>query len=335
MSHAIATPEPAPGTAIIPSGTIAAPVPGLGFLAFEGPDAEAFLHAQLSTDVTAMAPGAAGWSSYNSPKGRMLGSLLLWRRAPHAFAAFVAADLAESLRKRLSMYVLRSKVTVTDLTTAGRRFGLAGPGASRCIRAALGQAPDPAHGAMAGECSVVATPDGRYLVHAPDAVADAAWTGLLAHAQGVTAEHWDWLAVAAGVPLITRATQDLFVPQTANWDLIGGINFHKGCYPGQEIVARMQYLGRLKERLLAFHTAAEVPAPATPLYSAAFGAQACGTVVNAAPAPGGGSDLLAVVQWVALDDDALHLGAPDGPVLSLRALPYEVPAPVAPDRPRL
>lgn len=321
--------------ATTPPAAVVAPVPGLGLLTFEGPDAAAFLHSQLSSDVIAMVPGSVGWSSYNSPKGRMLGSLLLWRRAPDAFAALVAQDLAEALARRLSMFVLRAKVVIADLSAAGQRFGVAGAGARDAIAAALGDAPAPAQGIAIAECLVIATPDGRQVVHAPEALATTVGAQLAARAQAVPADHWDWLAIAAGVPLITRATQDRFIPQSANWDLVGGINFRKGCYPGQEIVARMQYLGRLKERLLAFHVAAPVPAPATPIFAATFGDQACGTVVNAAAAPGGGSDLLAVVQWAALDDAGLHLSTPDGPPLSPRALPYIVPPPVAPNRPKL
>jgi folate-binding protein YgfZ len=327
-------PLPADAAGSAPAAVVA-PVPGLGLLTFEGPDAAAFLHAQLSSDVMAMAPGSVGWSSYNSPKGRMLGSLLLWRRAPDAFAALVAHDLAEALAKRLSMFVLRAKVVVADRTTTGQRFGVAGTGARAAIAAALGEAPDPAQGMAIAECLVIATPDGRYVVHAPVAIATTVSAQLAARAQAVAADHWDWLAIAAGVPLITRATQDRFIPQSANWDLVGGVNFRKGCYPGQEIVARMQYLGRLKERLLAFHVAAVAPAPGTPIFSGTFGDQACGTVVNAAAAPGGGSDLLAVMQWAALDDAGLHLATADGPRLSPRALPYPVPPPVAPNRPKL
>jgi tRNA-modifying protein YgfZ len=115
------------------------------------------------------------------------------------------------------------------------------------------------------------------------------------------------------------------VPQTANWDLLGGVNFRKGCYTGQEIIARMQYLGRIKERLFAFHVDARDVAPATRLYSAAFGEQACGTVVDAAPDPVGGTALLAVAQLAAAGADDLMLGAPGGPRLARRPLPYDVP----------
>jgi folate-binding protein YgfZ len=315
--------------------TFVAPIANWGIVTCEGPDAATFLHGQLSTAVKDMAVGAAGWSSYNSPKGRMLATLLLWRRGADTFAAFVAADLAEALVKRLRMFVLRAKVTVTDDSAASRRFGVGGSEVATAVSTAWGEAPAPGQGCDRDGVSLVRLPDGRTLVQAPIADADDVWRRLTAVAQPVAEERWDWTSVCAGVPHITRATQDLFVPQTANFDLIGGLDFHKGCYPGQEIVARMQYLGRLKERLFAFHVTGEVPAPGAPLFNAAFGEQACGTVVNAAPTPNGGADLLAVVYWSALDTGPLHVGAADGRTLSARALPYEVPLPVAPNRPRL
>jgi tRNA-modifying protein YgfZ len=310
--------------------------PDVGVLGFDGPDAAAFLHGQFSTDVAGMAAGAAGWTSYNSPKGRMLATMLLWRADADSFRAFVAADVAAPLAKRLAMFVLRAKVSVADLTGQGQTLGIAGPGAADAVRAALGVVPAPGHGARAGDACAVAAPDGRYFVHAPEARARDIAAALAALADAIAPDAWHRLGIRAGVPAVTRATQDLFVPQSANWDLVGGVNFRKGCYPGQEIVARMQYLGRLKERLFAFHVAAPPPSPATPVYSPVFGEQACGTVVNAASSPEGGSDLLAVVQWAAATaDDALHLGAPDGPPLAARALPYAVPVPAAPDRPKL
>ena len=118
-------------------------MPGLGALAFEGPDAAAFLQGQLSNDVSVMAPGAAQWSSYNSAKGRLLGTLLLWRAGPEAFRAWVAADLAEPLRKRLSMFVLRAKVTVRDRTSESRRFGVAGANARAACMPRSEQRPNP------------------------------------------------------------------------------------------------------------------------------------------------------------------------------------------------
>jgi folate-binding protein YgfZ len=130
--------------------------------------------------------------------------------------------------------------------------------------------------------------------------------------------------------VITAATQDAFVAQTANWDILRGIDFQKGCYTGQEIIARTQYLGRLKERAFLFHATADGIPPGERLFSAAFGDQPCGTVVNAAAAPAGGCDLIAVLQLAAAESGDTRLGAPDGPMLAPLPLPYAIPAPTAP-----
>ena len=309
-------------------------LPDVGVLGFDGADAAAFLQGQLSNDVAALAPGQAQWSSYNSPKGRMLGSFLLWRAGAESFRAWLAADLVEALRKRLAMFVLRAKVQVSDRTAHGPRFGVGGPGAAAAVAAALGTAPAPGHAADSSGTAIVASPDGRFLVQPPEADGASVAARLAAHAAAAESTCWHLLGIRAGIPLITAATTDLFVPQTANWDLVGGVNFRKGCYPGQEIVARMQYLGRLKERTARFRVAGASPVAGARLYGDVFGDQPCGTVINAAPTPGGASEALAVVQWAALDAP-LRVGAQDGPVLTREPLPYALPVPEAPNRPKL
>ena len=318
-----------------PAAAVFAPLASVGYLDFEGADAASFLQGQLSNDVLALAVGDAQWSSYNSPKGRMLATMLLWHATATSYRALVAADLAESLRKRFAMFVMRAKVVVTDRTPGGACFGIAGADAIPAVRAALGAAADAGHGVTRDGLDVVATPDSRVLVYAAAAAGADIEQRLMAQATRADATHWDWHAIAAGIPVVGAATQDLFIAQAANWDLVGGVSFRKGCYPGQEIIARMQYLGKLKERLVRLHHDGPAPAPGTHLYSPVFGDQACGTVANAAPAPGGGSDVLAVAQTSAADGGTLRLGQPDGPTLTLLSLPYAVPAPVAPNRPKL
>jgi folate-binding protein YgfZ len=315
------------------AGPVWCEVADLALLGFDGPDAQAFLQGQLSNDVGALVPGRWQWTSYNSPKGRMLATLLLWQSGPENFRALVTADLAAALARRLSMFVLRAKVAVADLSAAFAVVGVAGPGAPSAVRAALGAAPLPGEIRPIGEATAIGLPDGRIAVVAPDR---QAIRGLFAaHATHAQPDTWYWLGVHAGIPRIGAATQDLFVPQTANWDLIGGVSFQKGCYPGQEIVARTQYLGRLKERLHLFHVDGEPPAPGVRIYGEAFGDQACGTVVNAAAAPDGGSDLLAVVQLAALVAPPLRLCSTAGPVLTSLPLPYTIPVPAVAERPKL
>jgi hypothetical protein len=135
---------------------------------------------------------------------------------------------------------------------------------------------------------------------------------------------WDWIRVSAGIPMVVAATQEQFVPQMVNLEAIGGVSFQKGCYPGQEIVARSQYLGKLKRRMFLAHVDAEA-VPGDSVYSADLEGQASGTVVNAAAAPEGGCDVLAVVQVESASSQTLHLKSPDGAALSLKTLPYALP----------
>jgi tRNA-modifying protein YgfZ len=335
-ASAAASPAATPN---IPSAPIVCAHVGSGLLDVEGDDAIAFLHGQLSSDVTSLAPGRAQYWSYNSPKGRMLANGVLWRPLTGSAGRVVmllAGDLTEAIRKRLSMFVLRAKVTIAEGKDRRTLLGLAGPGAAEAAREALGiDVSSFAVTAFSGDASAFALPDGRVLVACPPASAPIIHAALARHAATAGADTWRRFGIAAGVPKLTAATSDLFVPQALNWDLLGGIDFQKGCYPGQEIVARMQYLGRLKERLYAFRTDAENVAPAARLHSASFDAeQPCGTVVNAAPDTTGGSVLLAVVQQAALAADDIRLGAPDGAALVRQPLPYAIPDAATSRQPR-
>jgi len=296
-----------------------------------GDDAIAFLQGQLSSDVAALSVGQGQFWSYNSPKGRTLANGVLWRAdaavGPPRVLVLLAADLAEAIARRLAMYVLRAKATVRDVRDQYTLLGLAGAGSADAARTALGVSVATLTAVpFRTDATAVALPDGRVVIASPPAGAPLVHAALARHAATADALMWRWFAIAAGVPKVTAATSDLFVPQALNWDLLGGVSFQKGCYPGQEIVARMRYLGRLKERLYAFRTQAEDVAATTRLHSAAFGDQACGTVVNAAPDPAGGSALLAVVQREAADAGDVRLGAVDGPPLLPQRLPYDVPA---------
>ena len=304
----------------------------LRVLAIGGADAEAFLQGQLSCDVKGLAPGACQYGSFNSPKGRMLANFVLWRSpaASDRFEMLLPEDVAASVAQRLRMYVLRSKVVLTDVSAATRRFGVGGPTAAVALIAAFGVAPAVHEAMQIAQATVLGLPGPRFVVLAAAGEAEAVPARFAGHATAAAFDVWQWLTIRAGVPIITAATQDAFVAQVANWDVLGGVDFKKGCYTGQEIIARTHYLGRLKERTFLFH--ADVPdvAPGDRIFSAVFEAQPCGTVVNAAPAPGGGCDLLAVLQIGAQERGDARLRAPDGPPLVSLPLPYVIPAATAP-----
>jgi tRNA-modifying protein YgfZ len=306
-------------------GSVVAPLTHLGVLAFSGDDARDFLQGQLSSDVNALAVGQAQLSAYCSAKGRVLANFLLWRESGR-FVALLSADLVEATRKRLSMFVLRAKVRVEDLGSQYPLLGTSGVDAAAVVTQAFGIGPAIPAWSME-QCpagSVLNLGEDRFIAVVDPAAAEASWSALAAKLTPVGEAAWRWMDIRAGLPWITAATSDEFVPQMANLDLIGAVNFQKGCYPGQEIVARTQYLGKLKRRLYRLHADAGALAPAgTHLYGAELGDQPAGMVVDLQPAPDGGCDLLAVVQIDAVRNP-VHLGTPDGPALSLLPLPYDV-----------
>ena len=294
-----------------------------GLLRFSGPDAQTFLQGQLSCDVAALQPLRATYGSYNTPKGRMLASFVLWRVGTDYFMQLPRV-LCEPIRKRLSMYILRSKVQAVDVSESFTLFGLTGSPIDNALRASALPAPE-ARMKLADHdgVRVLRLDDGRCEVIAPTERAADIEALLKKEAAPADSGAWDRAAILAGIPIITPATQEEFVPQMANLDLIGGVSFTKGCYPGQEIVARMHYLGKLKQRMVLGHLDADTaPAPGDKLYSADLGDQASGSIVNAAPAPDGGFDVLAVVQTSSFGANGLHLASLDGPALKLLPLPY-------------
>ncbi len=291
-------------------------------LAVTGDDAIAFLQGQLTNDVHALPQGAAQWSGWCSPKGRLLATFLLLRRADGCFL-MLPGQIAPAIAKRLAMFVLRSKVRIAEAGDALERIGFAGKTAGAIVASHWGHVPDPMRSVDKDGATCVAIDAERFVVLVAAQQAPALWETLARNAVPAGPDAWEWSLIQAGIPTIGAATQEAFVPQMANFDLLGGVSFKKGCYPGQEIVARMQYRGGLKRRMALVHLAGgERPLPGQSVYSASFGDQAAGTVVNAALAPGGGFDALVVAQIESLGSGELRWNAPDGAPLEVRARPY-------------
>ncbi|HSC79521.1 MAG TPA: folate-binding protein [Chitinolyticbacter sp.] len=309
--------------ATLASAPILAPLPQYALIRFSGEDSEAFLNGQLSSDVRTVGATDAQYSSYSTPKGRMQASFLIVRDGED-YLLQIASELLPTVQKRLSMFILRSKTRASD--TDWVALGVAGPGADKVVQAAAGGLPEAAMQVWHGTDVKVITLEGaRYqLLARGDAIARI-WQALLgAGARPVGPAVWTLTEIRAGSPWVTQATYEEFVPQMANLELVGGVSFKKGCYPGQEIVARTQYLGKLKRRALRFHVAAQAAA-GQDVYSAEMNGQASGKVMLAAPAPQGGFEVLAVVQTASLAH-GLHLGAVDGPLLAPLSLPYALDA---------
>lgn len=257
-------------------------------LRVSGDDAADFMHSQFTNDVKALAVGAAQWNGWCTPKGRLLATFVLARDAGGYFLMLPAA-FAEAFAKRLRMFVLRSKVKIEDVSAATPRFGLwGGTIAQGAFR--LGESRAVAFGQA---------PEGR----------------------AATLDDWALSLIRDGVVQVVPGTQEAFVPQMANYELVGGVSFKKGCYPGQEIVARTQYRGILKKRAVRVHSPAAL-APGDSVYSDAFGDQSAGTVANVAPSPEGGFEALVVAQLDAIARGDLRLRSLAGPALAVQPLPY-------------
>ena len=316
--------DPAAERAAAANGTIVADLSQLGVIAFHGEDTASFLQGQLTNDVRALHADGAQWNGYCSPKGRLLGNFLMWRQGED-YCLQLSGDILLPVLKRLSMFILRAKVKGRDASGETVRLVVAGAQAAEAVRAAMGALPEaPMRSAAAGAGLVVRVGADKFVLSVAPEHAAAVWGALRTFATPVGAPVWDWLRLSAGIPMIVAATQEHYVPQMVNFEAIGGVSFQKGCYPGQEIVARSQYLGKLKRRMFLAHVDAEA-APGDNLYSADMDGQPSGSVVNAAPAPDGGFDLLAVLQLESAAHHALHLKTLDGPTLTLKPLPYALP----------
>lgn len=301
-----------------------------GVIEATGDDAPTFLHSQLTSDIQHLDAASARLAGYCTPKGRLLASMLAWR-AGDVIRLLVPHTLGASLQKRLSMFVLRAKAKLADITDSVAVVGFAGD-----VRDALSSVfealPDGVHVQLAGPAgSLIRVPDAggrpRYLWIGPRADVQARLPALESRLARVSPAVWDWLDIRAGEPRITADVAEQFVPQMVNFDVLGAVNFRKGCYPGQEVVARSQYRGTIKRRTALAHIAENAGVRAgAELFHSADPSQPCGMVVNAAAAPQGGFDALVEIKLAALDDGTVHLGAADGPALAFEPLPYALPA---------
>ena len=312
---------------------LCAPLPGLRVMAAAGDDALAFLHGQLTQDVTGLPADGARLAGYCTAKGRLLATLVMWRAADAAendarLYALVRADLADALLKRLSMFVLRAKarLSLAALHPAGVQCGADQLPALQA--AAGGELPRTAwQRAELATGTWIAAPAAtegalRWWWIASDAQLQQAapLARLLARAEPAL---WQAADLAAGLPWIGSATQDLFIPQTVNLELAGGVSFTKGCYPGQEVVARSHYRGTVKRRMAYGQlqgSAGPQPLAGMDVYDAAQPGEPCGRVVDVAGHAG--VSLLFETTLSSLADGDLRLGAPDGPRIGVMPLPY-------------
>jgi folate-binding protein YgfZ len=303
----------------VPQGAVR--LADLGVIRATGEEARKFLHGQLTQDVEHLEAGRARLAGYCSAKGRLLATFVVWRHAPDELFLACSADVLPAVLKRLSMFVLRARCKLSDISAVLPLWGLAGGAA----RQALGDAaPAEVWGRTAtGGGDVVRLPDG---LHEGARIERFLFAGEVPPVLAtMDPGAWLWLEATSGVARVVGATVEQFVPQMVNLDLVGGVNFQKGCYPGQEVVARSQYRGTLKRRGYVVSSPLAL-APGQEVFHDADPGQPAGMVVLAGTLGADQHAALVELKIAALHGGSLRVGSADGVRLTPTALPYPIPA---------
>lgn len=286
----------------------------MGVIRVAGADAATFLQGQLTQDVLQASLHEARLAAFCNAKGRMQASFVVFKRSPEELLLVCSRDLLATTLKRLSMFVLRAKAQLTDATSEFSLIGLMGD----AVAAQGADGRQTWSTTNNGPASVVVLPSGAGVVR-------AFWCAPVGTARpdgpAITPQAWAWVSVRSGVAMLTQPIFEAFVPQMLNYESIGGVSFKKGCYPGQEVVARSQFRGTLKRRAYVVHADVAL-STGQDIFHSADTEQACGLVAAACAAPGGGFDAIISIQTAAAATGSLHVGEANGAKLSLLPLPY-------------
>jgi len=305
-------------------GSVICDLSHLGLLQIQGEDAITFLQGQVTNDVKQLDGNHAHYTAYCSPKGRMLALFLAFAHYDHLHLQ-LPKELVAGVAKRLKMYVMRSKVEITDVSASIIKIGLSGQNAADLLNSHFANIPQNDYELVGLENGAVLRLPGalpRYEIFTDLNNAKLIWSDLCLHSIVVGAPCWDWLEIQAGIPDVTLNTQEQFVPQMLNLDLLGAINFKKGCYTGQEIVARTHYLGTVKRRTyLAQINTHVLPMAGNDVLNDA--AEVVGKVVRSAIASVDSCDLLVEIRSESIESGKLFV---DGIALAIKPLPYALQA---------
>lgn len=293
------------------------PLPHLGVIQAQGEDAANFLHNQLSQDVLLLPVGQSRLAAFCSAKGRMQASFILVKTAPDTVLLVLSHDLLAQTLKRLSMFVLRAKVKLSDATGQWQLRGLLGDSA----KSTLGQAAPWQTVVQGGAHTVALYPAVWGQTAVPRALWIAASDQPLPAGPEASSAIWAWSEVMSGVTLVSQPVFEAFVPQMLNYESVGGVNFKKGCYPGQEVVARSQFRGTLKRRTALVHSPVALQA-GQDIFTPTDPEQPCATVVMCAARPHAeGFDALVSGTTESMPA-GWRVASAEGPALTMLPLPY-------------
>ena len=312
------------------TGNVFADLSHYGLIAVHGDDAESFLQGQLTNDIRAVDDRHSQFSGICNSKGRLLASFRVFR-CGDSYYLCLPTDLIETVISRLRMFILRSNVTLEEASDTFVHLGISGSKAEDDLRKFAGALPDNTHQVTQGKDQAILRVPGIHPSFEIFTTIDNArqlWNKLNVQSAPIGSVAWQFLDIQAGIPMIAPQTREAFVPQMVNLQLIDGVSFTKGCYTGQEIVARMQYLGKLKRRMYRARVDSDPePQAGDEVYVSDDERQSVGKLVSAAPHPDGGYAMLVVLQISSAEGEAeLRLGSAAGPVLALEHLPYPFPS---------
>ena len=295
-----------------------------GLIRVEGEDAEAFLQGQLTNDIRQVTESHSNLAGWCSAKGRMLANFRCFRRGDAYYLQTPRENLSVVI-KRLGMFVLRAKVRIDDASDELMRMGITGDCAEPLLAPFIESLPEEVNGVVHHQSlSLIRLPGAtpRFEVLGQSETLIPLWQTAESQAHPMDNGFWALQEIHAGIPTIYQRTSEVFVPQMANMQLVDGVSFTKGCYVGQEVIARMQYLGKLKRRMYLAHVETETPpAPGDDLFAeGSTSGQGAGKVVDAQP-QGNGFDLLAVIEIASAEENEVTLGE-NGSRLAIEKLPY-------------
>ena len=292
-----------------------------------GDDVVEFLQGQLTNDIKLVTDNEGQLSAYCNPKGRILANFRIFKRNEHYFLR-LRSDIIETTLKRLRMFVMRSKVELSDRSDELSRMGIAGQNATIKLTSLIHNLPENTDESITeNEITVIKLPGTlpRYEVHGPFEKVKELWEKLQNDAVAIGENSWNLLTIRAGIPEIVAETVEAFVPQMVNLQAINSLSFTKGCYPGQEVVARMHYLGKLKRRLfIGSLNSAELPIPGQAIVTNSENEDKAGQIVTASWSKDKIVEFLAVLQIEKAENEELHLGFNNGPLIELLELPYSI-----------
>lgn len=302
-------------------------LPELGLIKASGEEALTFLHGQFTNDLNQVSPSLSQLSSYCNAKGRLLAIFRIFKQEDDYYF-ILRRDVLEAVLKKLTMFKLMAKVDLTDVSDEFVLFGIAGPDTDAILKENNISTPVNIDECIKeNETTIIRTPSEstRLLFISNVEDAKSIWKSFSEKITQTSPNLWDLHDIQSGIAQITAETSEAFIPQMVNLELIGGVNFQKGCYPGQEIVARTHYLGKPNRRMYRIRiNNGDCPQPSTNIYSVKDGEQPVGKIVSAHNSSNDSCDALAVLRTEKENDDELHLESLSGPKITTLKLPYSL-----------